>query len=301
MTVNEAVIRDNLGRQLDLFEPGLKLLDIEKYIPNRRGTRGFIDILARDARGRLVLIELKRSDASSRDAAHEILKYVEGIKQLLAVRDDELRAFIVSTEWKELLIPFSSLCLAVTFPLEGYALAVTDTGIPTLASRVTPLRMTGDRLFAPWHEVNLYKNSESLAKAVTSYRNGCTQKEIEDYVLLQLRPNGFHREREIEATYAYMQQMAQKMGFEPKSREEVAKSLPTYPFMLYFAMLQLDSTFCIERIRSLAEDEDFDEFLGCIEGEGNEAVLCAAHEKLMEVGDSIFRDHFEIGYLSGPV
>jgi RecB family endonuclease NucS len=78
--VTEDEIRDLLANQLEVLEPGLCLIEKEKYIPNPLGTRGFIDLLARDASGHFVLIELKRSDASAREAIHEILKYVEGVK-----------------------------------------------------------------------------------------------------------------------------------------------------------------------------------------------------------------------------
>ena len=75
--------------------------------PNELGTRGFIDLFARDTHGHFVLIELKRSASSSRDAIHEVLKYVEGVKAYLGARDHEIRVFIVSTDWTELLVPFS--------------------------------------------------------------------------------------------------------------------------------------------------------------------------------------------------
>src|SRR5262245_36392292 len=99
----EAQIRDLLAEQLGALEPGLTLVEIEKFIPSGIGTRSFIDILARDDRNRWVLIELKRSNAAAREAIHEVYKYTEAVKAHLGARDDEIRAIIVSTEWKELL------------------------------------------------------------------------------------------------------------------------------------------------------------------------------------------------------
>ena len=58
--MSEAKIRDELAKNLSIFGMGLQLIDIEYYLPNARGTRSFVDILARDEEGRYVIIELKR-------------------------------------------------------------------------------------------------------------------------------------------------------------------------------------------------------------------------------------------------
>lgn len=77
----EEKIREKLARKLELFENGLQLLDQEAFLPNKKGTRGFVDILASDTQRRFVLIELKRSKAASREAIHEVFKYIEGVKE----------------------------------------------------------------------------------------------------------------------------------------------------------------------------------------------------------------------------
>lgn len=118
----ESDIRDLLVDQLDCLEAGLQYLDKEKYIPSRIATRSFIDILARDSADHLVVIELKRSDSSAREAIHEVLKYVEAVKSHHAVRDDEIRTMIVSTEWTELLLPFSRFCSDTALDIKGFLL-----------------------------------------------------------------------------------------------------------------------------------------------------------------------------------
>lgn len=115
----ESPLRDLLATQLSILEPGLTLLELEQYIPSAIGTRSFIDILTRDERGRWVLIELKRSDAAAREAIHEVYKYVEAVKGHLGARDDEIRAIIVSTEWKELLLPFSRFVHDTSISVKG--------------------------------------------------------------------------------------------------------------------------------------------------------------------------------------
>lgn len=71
----EEKIRDKLALCLYILDDGLTLLEKEAFLPNNEGTRGFVDILAKDSLNRYLLIELKRSKAASREAIHEVLKY----------------------------------------------------------------------------------------------------------------------------------------------------------------------------------------------------------------------------------
>lgn len=56
----------------------------------------------------------------------KFLKYLEGVKINKGLRDDEIRLLILSTEWDELLIPFSSLCQNSTVNIEGYRIQVSE-------------------------------------------------------------------------------------------------------------------------------------------------------------------------------
>lgn len=52
---------------------------------------GFVDILASDATGMLVVIEVKRSDSTAREAIHEVLKYVELLQRERGMTSAKLR------------------------------------------------------------------------------------------------------------------------------------------------------------------------------------------------------------------
>ena len=105
----ESEIRDIIADNLQCIEPGMVLIDTEHYLPNYKGTKGFVDILAKDCKDHLTVIEVKKSNSTAREAIHEVFKYLEGVKINKGLRDDEIRLLILSTEWDELLIPFSSL------------------------------------------------------------------------------------------------------------------------------------------------------------------------------------------------
>jgi hypothetical protein len=51
----ENLIRDKLAQTLEELEPGLTLVEVNHKLPNDAGAKGFIDILARDRVGNLVI------------------------------------------------------------------------------------------------------------------------------------------------------------------------------------------------------------------------------------------------------
>lgn len=298
MERREAEIRDALSTKLELLEEGLQLIKIEKYLPNPQGTRGFIDLFATDRYGKYVLIELKRSDAASREALHEILKYLEAVKVGLSVRDAEVRIFIVSTEWSELLVPFSSFVKRTSCEVKGFALEVDSNNVPTKATPVIPLLLAEDRLFAPWHELNFYKTEESLKAGLQSYETSCSAKGIENFVLLVMTPPPGHHQKSMEATRDQLNSLRQSFGNGAgiKTPEEVVATMPEYKFVIYFATLQLSEEVCWEAIRKGTSAEDLEEFESYVSEMQGDGRICTLHEKIYEAKPNANRDYYEIGY-----
>ena len=71
---SEAQLRNLLSKRPELIEEGLELLDVE--LPT--GVGG-VDLYARDAEGRLVVVELKRGRATH-EAVHQLERYVGRIR-----------------------------------------------------------------------------------------------------------------------------------------------------------------------------------------------------------------------------
>jgi|SRR5579862_8860999 len=94
----ESDLRDYLAKNLPLIEAGLKLYEDEGITGLEFPAGGrYIDILAVDARGGLVVIELKVSRGYDR-VIGQLLRYIGWIRQNLAEEGQVVRGIIVARE-----------------------------------------------------------------------------------------------------------------------------------------------------------------------------------------------------------
>jgi hypothetical protein len=94
----ESDLRDFLAKNLRLIEPGLELYNEEGVTGVEFPAGGrFIDILAVDAKKRLVVIELKVSRGCDR-VVGQLLRYMGWIEQNLAEADTDVRGTIAARE-----------------------------------------------------------------------------------------------------------------------------------------------------------------------------------------------------------
>jgi hypothetical protein len=136
--LTESDLREQLVDQLEILEPGLTFLAKEHPLPNPFGSKGFIDILAKDRFGNRVIIEIKRSNNTARQALHEILKYVALFTATEGISPSRIRCFIVSTEWHELLTPFAEFLRVANFQAEGFQLRLDEKGVVKSEPIVVP-------------------------------------------------------------------------------------------------------------------------------------------------------------------
>jgi len=291
MSYNESALRDNLITKLELLESGLTYSQKEQYIPNKFGTRSFIDLVARDATNRLVLVEVKKTKAAEREAVHEVLKYIEGVKRHLGLKEDEVRVFVVSPDWSELFVPFSSLVHRTDCSVTGYRLDVSDEGEVTGAKKVDPLGGTSERFIAPWHELRYYEDVSACKEAMKAYGESCRTKGIETFVLLELHPNVGLEDGIASPKQGSMIDLLSEISGSGQSGYE----LPKYKRALYFAMQQLsESEYTSILERSRAECSETFEMLDEMEDE--EERLCTLHEAVLDLQPRPSCDFLEIGY-----
>ena len=112
--VSESKIRDFLADNLSFFEPDdyLDFIGKEFLVRSDIGADGRIDILAKDSFGNYVVIEIKKSNSSSRQALHELYKYVTLLRHDFEIPPENIRCIIISTEWHELITSFSEFKLS---------------------------------------------------------------------------------------------------------------------------------------------------------------------------------------------
>lgn len=291
----EAPLRDLLSAQISILEDGLQLLEIEKYLPSTVGTRSFIDILAKDQRGRWVLIELKRSDAAAREAIHEIHKYVEAVKSYLGARDDEIRALIVSTEWKELLVPFSRFAHDTPISVLGVHLIVDEASGSLSAEKVEILGFSSGRVLSPWHEIRMYSSHDRLMEGIASYDASCSAKGIKDYIMLEMVATEDFYERSVWALAYNLNQIHEKPN--PPTEEDLEQTrdrLDRLEHLIYFVPQLQSAEDYLEMISS--SPEMYEEAKGFFEDmEGNE-LLQSLQSYALDAEPRVKRDHFEIGY-----
>jgi hypothetical protein len=275
----ERDLRDFLSQNLEQIEAGLTLLRKEAYLPAKLGTRGFIDILALDSSGRYVLIEIKRTAGASREAIHEILKYIEGAKRHLGLRETEVRAMIVAAEWAELRIPFLSLVARTSCRVDGYEIELSESEKIRGIRHVGNTLLVADRVLAPWQHIAFYLETAKLEDVAQAYSKTCSARGIESYVLLYIVPADGNdgltspQDREFERIF---RQMDEELRDNPS---RTSPPEPKYRSAIYFAMQQFSIQECFDRLNSIGITEDDLDLWSSSE----EAYLEAAHEALQRL------------------
>lgn len=155
----EKAIRDKLAKRLDVLEPGLQLIATEYSLRNAHGAKGFIDILAKDAWGNRVIIELKRSNQSARQALHEIFKYSALFRSTGGLPYGRIRCFVASTEWHELRVPFAEFIRVADCQCEGFELSVDNEGNVLEATKHEPVELPGPLDLFYLHSAFLFREA----------------------------------------------------------------------------------------------------------------------------------------------
>ncbi|NCS79105.1 MAG: DUF91 domain-containing protein [Microcystis aeruginosa K13-07] len=237
----EDTIRDYLAEDLSIISPELTLLEKEYYLPHTAGTRGFVDLFAKDNRNRYVIIELKRSKEASRETLHEILKYVEALKENNTVNESELRVIVISTEWKELLVPFSSFVKRVSFTVEGFLLDVDDQLHPIACEKINPLDLKHGRLFSPIHSIRLYSSVDNLNRGIQSHIEVFKDKQIHDYVLVIM----YASETLYEETLSWLERVGEALELSINMDDRV---IPYCPYMIYSTLIRMSENHYLDLI-----------------------------------------------------
>lgn len=287
--MNENDLRELVAKNISKLKPGLTLLQKEQYIPKNHGTKSFIDLYAKDEDGRHILIELKRSNAAARQAIHEINKYVESVKRHFGANDTEIHAIIASTEWAELLLPFSRFYFDARFSVEGIKININNEETAFRVEPITPIKITQGRFIAPWHNMYWYADKKALHWGISEIEDVYRKKDIENYIIVTFRLTNLLTEEENTAIIkAHLIQLGVK--------ETNLSSLPLIPQHEYIAYTALQALSKDECIHIISRDSDIlNEALELLPDMEEEEALCYLHESVEALSPMPKCDHYEIG------
>ncbi|WP_136685481.1 endonuclease NucS domain-containing protein [Falsirhodobacter xinxiangensis] len=185
--VNEASIRDHLAAHLDLIEPGLILVDIEFHLPNGHGASGFLDIFARDASGKLAIIEIKRTDAAAREAIQELYKYVPLLRERFFIKDTDIRLILLAVAWHELVTPYAEFAASAPYEISAGKIVLDTSGTPTAIEPAVLEASSSERKIGVRHFLWGFPDAATASKAVTIIARRVQCFGISDFVLIQSR------------------------------------------------------------------------------------------------------------------
>ncbi|GIQ71318.1 DUF91 domain-containing protein [Xylanibacillus composti] len=183
----EEKIRDYIADNLSFIDETLTLIKKEYKLDNIHGTKGFVDILAKDNYNNYVVIEVKRSNQAARQAIHEIMKYVALLKHNYKLKESEVRIIIISTDWNELLIPFSELLLQNSYHIEGYKIDIDANYLPVSKSKVAPVKSPTTRKFSRTHFGYFCEDNQTIDSLKYIIEKVMSDIKINDFILIELQ------------------------------------------------------------------------------------------------------------------
>jgi Endonuclease NucS len=251
---NEGTIRDALLLDLSIVEPGLTPVAREHYLRNTSGASGFLDILARDSGGKLVIIEIKKTDAAAREAVQELFKYAALLRQNLLIRDVEYRMLLLSVEWHELLTPYSEFAINSPYAISAGKINLDENGSIAGVERLHPALPTAQRRFSNRQFLWRFESSESQEKGVKLLSAHMKRCGLTDFVLVRSQSNN----------------------------EQIRDA-----HFIYFAQQQLRLEEYLSRIQTQVDPEEYAEFLTRIED------LAEEEDQISEAADQVWLDGYD--------
>jgi hypothetical protein len=183
-------IRDYLADHLELIEKGLRFVAKEYALSSSVGAGGRIDLLARDVFGHVVVIEIKRSDKTARQALNEIHKYTALFRISQGLDEARIRLIVVSTEWHELILPLSEFAETTDYPVEGMLITALSNGVVEDISKVTLLKKGCALKISRAQCVYLYENAARRDRQFNRLVAAVKGAGVEDFAILRCDYSG---------------------------------------------------------------------------------------------------------------
>jgi len=223
MPVKESVIRDLIANKLEKFDSSLSLVDTEFEIKLADGRSGFIDVLAKDRLGCITVIEVKKSDQSSRTAVQQLFKYAYLLKKKHRLQSHQIRCVLVSTHWTELLGPYSEFSSVSEYESSGYSIQLTNNNTDFTINEIIPEPESGGG--DPLPRFHFYE-----------FKHECD------------RDNCLDEMKKILGQDVYLNSLLLKINFDPKNPEYM------HPYGFSLSTFQGDSNAILNILSEAGED-----------------------------------------------
>ena len=187
--IPESEIRDFLAQNPELIEPGMTVVKAEEFLPNDQGARGFIDLFCRDKSGKYVIVEIKRSDASSREAITELYKYTSLLKKKYLLNNTEIRLIVSSTHWHELMTPYSEFFHDSNFDISAKQIELDYSNNVESLTDLAPLPPVEEQEIIRRHHIWEFEKSEDAVASIGKLSAQILSYGIEDFVILSIPLN----------------------------------------------------------------------------------------------------------------
>ncbi|MFX4231525.1 endonuclease NucS domain-containing protein [Aliarcobacter butzleri] len=203
---SEAQLRDDISNKLFLIEDGLELVKNEFYLKNDYGTNAFIDILAKDKNNNLVIIEVKKSKSSEREAITELFKYITLLKNEFLLNNREIRLIVISTDWRELTLPFSEFIKNTDFNSIGLKAIVNSKGEVISFEKIDLIENKFRRKLSRRHWVQLYGKFKVRNEKSKEFANTLKRIGLKNFIILHFSYEHPYQKNKIEYGFYYAQQ-----------------------------------------------------------------------------------------------
>ena len=139
--------------------------------------------MARDEFGNFVVIEIKKSNQAARQATHELFKYLSIITRQLGVDNTNLRALLVSTEWHELLVPFSEFQYHSPVHTKGLHINVNNDGYITKVDEINKIPLNRSIKISHVQFIYLYNSKEKRDESIEQVSYALSSVDVTDHFL----------------------------------------------------------------------------------------------------------------------
>jgi hypothetical protein len=93
---------------------------------------------------------------------------------------------LVSTEWHELLVPFSEFSRTAPWTVDGYRLCVTDAGLPDYVEKIVPVTPPAELRLCPEHKVYFFADRSRRDAALPELLRLLRQHNLAEHLILKL-------------------------------------------------------------------------------------------------------------------